>query len=228
MRLEIAGKKAIQYACLNFHYSKVIPAQYIGYSVFNDRNEWCGVILFGAGAGANMGKPYGLINGQYLELSRMALNGKQESTSKAMSVAIKLIKKKNPTVRLLISYADKGQDHIGVIYQATNWYFVEESESSGQEVFYKNKWVHKRTPSEKLSKENYQKLQKRKKSGKYKYLYPLTNQMKLLCEKIKKPYPKRVKIIESDETPHQEEEGGANPTLTHHLKQSENSHANTT
>ena len=40
MRLEIASKKAVQYACLNFHYSKVVPAQYLGYSVFNNNNEW--------------------------------------------------------------------------------------------------------------------------------------------------------------------------------------------
>ena len=96
MRLEIASKKAIKYACLNFHYAKVVPVNTFGYSVFNNDNEWCGVILFGGGASANVGKPYKLNYGQYLELVRMALNGKQESTSKAMSIAIKLIKKKKP------------------------------------------------------------------------------------------------------------------------------------
>ena len=126
MRLEIASNKAIKYACINFHYAKIQPAHCFGYSVFNNNNEWCGCILFGGGAGAYMGKPFGLGFGQYLELNRMALNGKQESTSKAMSIAIKLIKQKNPTVKLLISYADKGQEHIGTIYQATNWYFVED------------------------------------------------------------------------------------------------------
>lgn len=191
MRLEIASKKAIQYACLNFHYSKVCPAQSLGYSIFNDKNEWCGVILFGGGAGAYMGRPFGLFYGQYLELTRMALNGKQESTSKAMSIAIKLIKKSNPTVKLLISYADKGQEHIGTIYQATNWYFVEDIESSGEEVFYKGRWSHNRTPSSKLSVEEYRKLEKRKKAGKYKYIYPLHNSMLPLCNKLKKDYPKK-------------------------------------
>lgn len=191
MRLEKASNKAIKFACLNFHYSKVCPAHAFGYSVFNNRKEWCGVILFGGGAGAFMGAPFGLKYGQYLELNRMALNGKQESTSKAMSIAIKLVKKHNPTVKLLISYADKGQDHIGTIYQATNWYFVDESKSSGQEVFWKGKWVHNRTPSEKLTKENYNKLPKRIKSGKYKYIYPLYKNMVKMCESMKKDYPKK-------------------------------------
>jgi hypothetical protein len=191
MRLEKASRKAIVYACMNFHYSKVCPAQSLGYSVFNNNNEWCGVILFGGGAGAYMGSPFGLFYGQYLELTRMALNGKQESTSKAMSIAIKLIKKSNPTVKLLISYADKGQEHIGTIYQATNWYFVEDIKSSGEEVFYKGRWSHNRTPSSKLSNEEYRKLKKRKKPGKYKYIYPLNNSMLSLCNKLKKPYPKK-------------------------------------
>jgi len=194
MKLEIASKKAIQFACLNFHYSKVCPAQYLGYSVFNNKNEWCGVILFGGGAGAYLGRPFGLFYGQYLELTRMALNGKQESTSKAMSIAIKLIKKSNPTVKLLISYADKGQEHIGTIYQATNWYFVEDINSSGEEVFYKGKWSHDRSPREKLSIDQFSKLDKRKKSGKYKYIYPLHNSILPLCNKLKKDYPKKAVI----------------------------------
>ena len=194
MKLEIASKKAIQFACLNFHYSKVCPAQSLGYSVFNNKNEWCGVILFGGGAGAYMGIPFGLFYGQYLELTRMALNGKQESTSKAMSIAIKLIKKSNPTVKLLISYADKGQEHIGTIYQATNWYFVEDIESSGEEVFYKGRWSHNRTPSSKLSVIEYRKLEKRKKAGKYKYIYPLHNSILPLCNRLKKDYPKKAII----------------------------------
>jgi hypothetical protein len=145
MKLELASSKAIKYACVKFHYAKVVPLVRLAYSVFNDKGEWCGVITFGGGASANMGKPYKLNQGQYLELTRMALNGKQESTSKAMSIAIKLIKKNNPQIQLLISYADKGQNHFGTIYQATNWYFVDENESSGKDYFYNGKWRHDRT-----------------------------------------------------------------------------------
>jgi len=190
MRLEIASQKAIKYACKNFHYSKVSPIVAIAYSVFNKQNEWCGVITFGGGAGANMGMPYKLRYGQYLELTRMALNGKQESTSKAMSIAIKLVKKNCPSVKLLISYADKAQNHFGTIYQATNWYFVDDTESSGEEVFYKGKWTHNRMSSQ-VSKEFYKSLPKRKKSGKRKYIYPLDKTLLDLCISLNRPYPKK-------------------------------------
>jgi hypothetical protein len=190
MRLEIASSKAIKYACLNFHYAKVCPVVGIAFSVFNDKEEWCGVITFGYGASANMGKPYKLNHGQYLELTRMALNGKQESTSKAMSIAMRLIKKQCPTVKLLISYADKGQNHKGIIYQATNWYLVDDTESSGYEVWYKGKWVHDRGPNT-LPKEQREKLTYRKKSGKYKYLFPIDRSLLDMCKKLSKPYPKK-------------------------------------
>ena len=190
MRLEIASQKAVKYACKNFHYAKVSPIVAIAYSVFNKKNEWCGVITFGGGAGANMGMPYKLRYGQYLELTRMALNGKQESTSKAMSIAMKLIKKNCPSVKLLISYADKAQNHYGTIYQATNWYFVDDTESSGEEVFYKGKWTHNRMSSQ-VSKEFYKSLPKRKKSGKRKYIYPIDKTLLSLCISLSRPYPKK-------------------------------------
>ena len=189
MRLEKASYKAVKYACLKFHYAKTVPVTNISYSVFNNKNEWCGVICYGLGANYHLGHKYGLVSGQFLELTRMALNGKQESTSKAMAISIKLLKKHKPLVKVLISYADKGQKHLGIIYQATNWIFTEESDTSGIEVFYKGRWTHDRIQSS-ISKQIWKTLSKRKKSGKYKYIYPLTKELKDRCLELKKPYPK--------------------------------------
>jgi hypothetical protein len=215
MRLEKASYKAIKYACLNFHYSKSVPstrAKVNGYSVFNDKNEWCGVIIFSGGASANMGTPYGLKFGQYAELVRMALNGKQDATSKAMSIAIKLFNKNNPLVKLLISYADKGQNHIGTIYQATNWHFVDESDSSGKDIFYKGIWRHDRNLNE-LPKHILCQLPTRKRSGKYKYIYPLDKSLIPLCKSLSKPYPKQaVEVHKLNNSQSSEKVGGANPT----------------
>ena len=194
MRLELASYKAVKYACLKFHYAKTVPLTKISYNVFNNQKEWCGCITFGGGANYRLGSTYGLVNGQFLELTRMALNGKQESTSKAMSIAIKLIKKNYPLVKLLISYADKGQNHTGIIYQATNWILVDETETSGWEIFYKGKWRHDRILAN-VSKTVRDKIIKRKKSGKYKYIYPLNKDLKIKCEKLKKQYPKNAKEV---------------------------------
>jgi hypothetical protein len=194
MRIEKASKEAVKYACLKFHYAKVVPAQYIGYSVFNDKDEWCGVITYSGGACSSLGDKFGLVYGQYLELTRMALNGKQEQTSKALSISIKQIKKDCPTIKLLVSYADKGQNHLGTIYQATNWIYIEENESSGTDYFYNGKWRHDRTLNTKFKGDNRKQLKSmpsRKRAGKIKYIYPLTKEMIKLTENMKLPYKKK-------------------------------------
>lgn len=190
MRLEKASNKAIKFACLNFHYAKAVPTYSIGYAVFNNYNEWCGVVLFGGGASVNMPTKFNLKNGQYLELNRMALNGKQSSTSKVLSIAIKLIKKECPTVKMLFSYADKGQNHNGIIYQATNWIYIENIESSGTEYFLDGTWKHDRGRYNWAV--DFKKLPKRKKAGKHKYVYPLDKSLLEICNKLKKPYPKNL------------------------------------
>ena len=58
MKLELASYKAIKYACLNFHYAKSVPVNTIGFSVFNSKNEWSGVVLYGTGANNNIANTY--------------------------------------------------------------------------------------------------------------------------------------------------------------------------
>jgi hypothetical protein len=211
MKLEIASNKAVKYACLNFHYAKVVPTYSIAFSVFNSKKEWCGCVLFGGGASVNMPKKLGLNSGQYLELNRMALNGKQESTSKVLSIAIKLVSKKSPTCKLLFSYADKGQNHFGTIYQATNWNYIEDIESSGVEYYFKGELKHDR--GRYGWGVDFKKLPKRKKAGKHKYVYPLDKSLIPLCKSLSKPYPKQaVEVHKLNNSQSCEKVGGANPT----------------
>lgn len=58
MKLTIASHKAVEYACLKFHYAKTVPIKLIAFNVYNDNNEWCGVIVYGSGANAQISQPY--------------------------------------------------------------------------------------------------------------------------------------------------------------------------
>jgi hypothetical protein len=124
MRLEKASYQASKYACLHFHYAHAVPQARLGYSVFNSEGEWCGVILFSNGANQFIASSFNMVQGQVMELVRVALNGKQECTSQALAMALKLLKTDAPAVKLIVSYADRNQGHIGTIYQATNWYYL--------------------------------------------------------------------------------------------------------
>ena len=199
MRLEKASYKAIKYACMNFHYAKAIPVNTFGYSVFNDKNEWCGVVLYGSGASANIGKPYGLGQGEVIELVRMALNGKQESTSKVLSLSLRFISKYIPLCKLIVSYADLDQCHYGTIYQATNWYYTgltSNDERSGW-IINGKKW-HRKSIYGKLGTDRKEIVLKHFPSakewiskGKHKYIYPLNKSYIHIFKSLSKPYPKK-------------------------------------
>lgn len=208
MKLEIASFKAVKFACENFHYSKKVPVNFIGYSVFNGDAEWCGVVVFNLGV-RGIEKPFGLQNGQVAELVRVALNGKQETTSKAVSIAVKLFKRQNPLVKLLVSYADSDESHYGVIYQAMNWFFIGEKRTGDKYLCKKTKReVHKRQITKGGYTWQFGKLKKAyskedliviKKGVKYKYIWPIDRSLFNFCKSIAKSYPKKTFASEAQE-----------------------------
>lgn len=209
MRLEKATYKAIKYACLKFHYAKSVPVNTFGYSVFNNNKEFCGVVLYGTGANNNIATQYKLKQGEVIELVRVALNGKQECTSKCLSISLRLIKKDIPLCKMIVSYADIDQNHTGIIYQATNWTYTGISMKDKKDCSYiiDGKRIHGKTISDKCKRNGFVKNVENAKivynakqvteyitKGKIKYLYPISSQMKELCKSLSKPYPKNASI----------------------------------
>lgn len=197
MRLEKASQKAIKYACMNFHYAKAIPVNCFGFSVINEKGEWCGCILYALGANKNLPLKYGLKQGQVLELVRVALNGKQKNVSKPLSLSIKLIKKKCPLVQLIVSYADMNHNHFGTIYQATNWYYDGVS-SKTKTPFLNGKRIHAKSLLSKYGTDDINKLNQMginvsyvTDKPKHRYIFPLYNDLKNKVKIASQPYPKQ-------------------------------------
>lgn len=118
-----AAPKAYRYACMNFHYAKAVPAVSHAYNIYED-DVWCGCIIFSGGATPRIGVGFGLVQGEILELVRVALNGKQKTTSECLAAALKQLHKDAPAVKMVVSFADADQNHLGIIYQATNWIYL--------------------------------------------------------------------------------------------------------
>lgn len=208
MRLSLATHNAIKYACMNFHYAKRVPIVFIAYNVYNGNDEWCGVIVYGNGATTNIGKQYDLGQGQIYELVRVALNGKQECTSQAVSMSLKQLHKDRPLCRLVISYADCDHEHLGTIYQATNWIYQGQFSHSKRGGFIiHGKLVHPRSICHKKVIDNgvkrniHQSLEDIQRfidkdateyhtKGKRKYLMPMDKAMRRQIMPLAKPYPK--------------------------------------
>lgn len=203
MRLNLASNKAIKYACMYFHYARAIPVNIVGFNVFNNKNEWCGVIIYGKGANYHIGTQYGLKQGECIELVRMALNGKQESTSKALAISLRLIKKYIPMARLVVSYSDRNQGHYGTIYQATNWFYVGDSKVKRTAII-NGKRTHTKSIYSKYGTNKVQSLRDigvniyyEQDKPKHKYLYAIDKCLIEMCSELSRPYPKK----ESPEKP---------------------------
>jgi hypothetical protein len=107
---------------LNIHYAKRIPSISYAYGLF-DADELIGVVTFGSPASPFLCK--GLLGEEHktkvIELNRLCLKyNRKNEASFLVSKAIKML----PTPKAIVSYADTKQNHLGVIYQATNFIFT--------------------------------------------------------------------------------------------------------
>lgn len=200
-----ATREEIRYSCLRFHYARKVPAVAYGYSFFldeEDGGDFVGTVLFGHGASPHLGDAHGLAHGQVLELVRVALNGKQGHghTSEVVMMAVRQLHRDAPLVRLLVSFADEDQRHVGKIYQATNWVFVGETETGKANYFVINgKRYHNKTIFDRFAgmgglsyvREHIDPGATEERTlGKLKYLYPLDKAMRRKVLKLARPYPR--------------------------------------
>ena len=219
LKIDWASHEAAKYACENWHYSKCLPVGKLVKVGAWENGKYIGAVLFGRGATPNLGRPYGLNQDECVELVRIALTKHKTAVSKIAAFAIKWLKKTNPKLRLIVSFADQSQGHHGGIYQAGNWVY---NGVGSPATFYMihGKLTHPRSIGAKGLVQNIsgaRKIDPNAKAievpGKHRYLMPLDENMRAKIASLAKPYPKRVKKQDSE---HPLELGGAVPTDTLH------------
>ena len=201
LRLAWCDIKAARHAVMNWHYSRALPAgKLVKVGAWED-GAFVGVVMFGLGAGASTnGSRYGLAKSHDVaELVRVALAPTHRSpTSRIVAIAIRMLTRQSPSLRMLVSFADTLQGHHGGIYQAGNWIYAGETE--GDRVFIVRgrhmhpKSVHARgwvQSAEWLRRHIDPNAENRKLPGKHRYLYPLDDDMRERLAPLAKPYPKR-------------------------------------
>lgn len=200
MRITIANAQAIRYACLKFHYAKSVPSVQYGFNIYNDDDEWCGVICYGLGATPNIARPFGMNQGEVLELVRVALNGKQNTTSQCVAASLRELHKTDPLVKIVVSFADLDQNHAGTIYQATNWiYLGKKNEGERTAFIIHGKKVHKRTVGSAGVKQSIEDVRAKidpnaecfYSKGKHKYIFVFDKRLRKQWALQSVPYPKK-------------------------------------
>ena len=201
LKIDWATHEAAKYACEKWHYSQSVPVPPIVKVGVWENEIFIGVVLFSRGASGNLLKPYGLEQTEGCELTRVALSKHKSQVSRIVSIAIKFLQKKTPSLRLIVSFADPQQGHSGGIYQAMNWLYVGDT-AKGREFWSNGKKWHSRQVSEKgwnIQQGNVRKTIKPSECdvvitpGKHRYLMPLDSDMRKQIEPLAKPYPKRAK-----------------------------------
>jgi hypothetical protein len=131
------------------------------------------------------------------ELCRVALTKHTTPVSRIISIAVKMLKREMPGIRLIVSYADLNHGHFGKIYQASNWVFVGETGNEAGIVL-NGKLTHRRTINSKYGTSDIGWLRKRvdpcarrhEGKPKLKYLLPLDYEIADRIKPLAQIYPR--------------------------------------
>ena len=216
LKLDWCSYEAAKWAVEHWHYSGDLPAgKSVKVGVWEDE-KFSGAVIFSLGANNHIGRPYKLTQEECCELTRIALNKHNTPTSHILSIAIKMLGRQSPGLRLIVSYADANQGHFGTLYQATNWIFVGDIESYGGQMI-NGMIVHRKTVYSRYGRQDIEWLRSHvapdahyvKVLPKHKYLYPLDAAMRAQIAPLAKPYPKRAVVVQAVEQPRPSADGVA-------------------
>lgn len=223
LRLDYCDNKAARHAVMRWHYSRAMPAFKLVRVGVWEAGRFVGAILYGVGANRHIARPFNLESTQVCELVRVALApGREHPTSKCVAISLRMLKRQSPGLRLIVSYADAGQGHVGTIYQATNWLFLGAATQPYLKV--KGKVEHPRTLYDRYGRGGQSlpwlranvdpNAQRVPMPAKLKYIKPLDAEMRQHLAPQAQPYVKKSSLasVDSDAPGDQPGEGGASPT----------------
>lgn len=182
---------------LDIHYAKRMPSISYAYGLFKD-NNLIGMVSYGSPPSPALCKGIaGEENkGLVIELNRLVLkNNEKNQASILIGASFKLL----PRPKIIVSYADTEQEHIGVVYQATNFIYTGLSDKR-KEWRLKGSNIHSKTVCETYSleerKNNTDKFEQVDRPRKHRYIYFIggKNEKKGLLKQLNykiQDYPKR-------------------------------------
>lgn len=219
---EIIVKKHYTHAWTACRYSLGIFYKTDTENALGDTEKLIGCLIYGfpVGAKAPTSVCEGLTKDNILELTRLYCDDGYGSNieSFALGQSFKWLKENDKAIKVLLSYADNGQEHLGGIYQATNWIYQGLSTdialmpnygiSLSNEPF---KWIHSRSVftrwgsnnlehlRREIGKDGYTEFWRREEPPKHRYIQLIPQdkrEKKDLMKRLKHPikeYPKNAR-----------------------------------
>ena len=157
---------------------------------------------------------------QICELVRVALRRHRWPVSRMLAIAVRMVKRASPGLRLIVSFADTKQGHHGGIYQAAGWTYA--GASGQRRLRVHGRIVHPRSMGSRygVGGQSIAWLQRNvdphaediRDPDKHRYLMPLDADMRRQIATLAQPYPKRAGSEPATRRDHHPGKGGAAPT----------------
>lgn len=221
LRLDWCSHEAAKYAVLRWHYSHAMPAGKVVRVGVWESGLYVGCVLFARGSNKYLGLPFGLSQTECVELVRVALCRHETPTSRVVAIACRMLKQQSPGLRLILSFADMAQNHIGTLYQAAGWTYSGVGTDDARSRPYLARdgsiqhWrtvagvlASRRRPSTVAAAQalGFVPLDKK---PKHRYLLALDAEMRARIAPLAKPYPRRPRLDSEASTLQVEDEGAA-------------------
>lgn len=199
LRVDYCSREAAKYAVEKWHYSRQMPTfKLVTFGVWED-DKFVGTVIFGSGATPNLLKPYGLGPFEGCELVRVSMTTHRTPVSRVIAIALRMLRKAFPGLRLVVSFADPSEGHSGGIYKAGGWIYA----GTMRDARYfkiKGKTVHPRSVGQKKVAQTIEAVRATfdpfastvMKPGKHRYLMPLDDAMREQIAPLAQPYPAAV------------------------------------
>ncbi len=201
LKLDFCSHRAARIACQRWHYSKTIPRGKLVRIGVWEGGKFVGAIVFGDGLLGPRNTFLGVSKFRVAEIVRIALREHVNPVSRMISIAIKLLRQRCPGIELIVTFADTAQNHHGGIYRAANFTYTGMS-APGRVWKHKatGRILHNRAVSASGYQSHFGNLRKAPttaecvviaRTRKHRYLLPLTDEMRGIVERLRRPYPKR-------------------------------------
>ena len=216
---EIIVKKHYTHAWTMCRYSLGIFYRTDEQNALGDNDKLIGCLVYGFPVGARAATSISeqLTKDNILELTRLYCDDGYGSNieSYAIGQSFKWFRVNDKAIKVLISYADNGQEHLGGIYQATNWIYQGMNTEIALMPNYgisltkdPYDWIHSRTVfsmwgsgnlehlKREIGKQGYSEFWRREEPPKHRYIQIITadkKEKKALLKTLKhaiRPYPK--------------------------------------
>lgn len=191
LNIDFCSHAAAKYAVEKWHYSRRMPSTYtkpVCLGIWEDK-KFAGTIIFSMSSAKDLGKQYGFAQFERCELIRLSMKPNHRvSASRVIAIALRIIKKQSPGIKVVFSFADTAQGHHGGIYQAGNWIYLGQTVASPEYFINGRRW-HGRAVAASFGKTSG--FDKVEGSKKHRYAMPLDAEASAKLSSHRMPYPAR-------------------------------------